>query len=143
MKKIEVKNITLMDDVETKEAESLYYVAKHKYFPPYCFVSLLFFIFLLLTLAGSGDKEDSELFLGLTILFGIVAFLARSIYTSKMKPYKKLLKIAELNDRIRHEERIRENERNRIIDEKKYSTKSIDKTLENTENLDKEKKSDK
>ncbi len=146
MKNIEIKTITLMDEVETKEAESLFKHHKLKY----CFIYLIPIFSFILSLCcliiqsnkvvynqinkNTFEKINTNAalyntFLVLTIIFAIASLIAVLIYKSKIKPYKKLVKIAIFNDRIRHEERIRENERQRINEKTDYTKKDIDNTL--------------
>lgn len=146
MKKLEIKTITLMDEVETKEAESLFKHHKLKY----CFIYLIpifaFILFLSCLIIQSNKVVYNQInkntfekintnpalfntFLILTIIFAVITLIGFLIYKSKIKPYKKLVKIAMFNDRIRHEERIRENERQRIKEKADYTKKDIDNTL--------------
>lgn len=152
MKNIEVKNITLMEKVETTEAEGYYYKNKIKNCFFYIIPLLLFILFLVLTIIESQktiniktsqgiliEKQNMDkyiTFMSLMFVFLITTFLGFIIYRQKMKPYRELLAIAKLNDRIRHEEKIRNNERKRLESEHKniYTTKEISETIKQQKN---------
>jgi len=147
MKEIEVRNITLMEKVETQEAEGYYYKNKFKYCFFYIIPAMLFFLFLVLTIIEAQkvvnitttngiliEKQNMDryiTFMSLMFTSILVTLLGIAIYRHKMKPYRELLTIAKLNDRIRHEEKIRNNERKRLEVEKKrtYTKKDISDTL--------------
>ena len=153
MEKIEVKNITLMEKVETEEAECYYYKNKSKYCFLYIIPALLFILFLVLTIIESQktvnintsngiliEKQNMDryiTFMSLMFSFFVITFIGFAIYRYKMKPYKELLAIAKLNDRIRHEEKIRNNERKRLKTEQKsiYTIKDISDTLKQQKKL--------
>ena len=152
MENIQVKNITLMDKVETLEAEGYYYKNKLKYSFFYIIPVLLFVLFLVLTIIESQktvsikvsngiliEKQNMDkyiTFMSLMYSSIILTVLGFSIYRHKMKPYRDLLAIAKLNDKIRHEEKIRTNERKRLETEQKnvYTTKEISETIEQQKN---------
>ena len=136
MSSFKTKNITLMEEVETNEAEEIIelYRKKYKYF---VLVPLLcFFISFVIMIANGQDigNISSDTNTVLVVLPGVsfvLTVLGLIIYVAKMRPYLKLLKLAELNDRVRHEERIRFKERKRLESEMKteFQTEDIEKTL--------------
>lgn len=152
MKNIQVKNITLMEKVETTEAEGYYYKNKLKYSFFYIIPALLFFLFLVLTIIESQktvnikvsnsiliEKQNMDryiTFMSLMCAFIVFTILGFAIYRHKMKPYRELLTIAKLNDKIRHEEKIRNNERKRLETEQRniYTTKEISDTIKQQKN---------
>lgn len=147
MGKIEVKNITLMDKVETKEAEKIYYEQKQKYNLLLIIPILCFFLFFILTVIQSNKEvrdgyqmvnENPELFTFfqvMTIISIMITILCFFIYKEKMRPYKELLQVARLNDKIRHEEKIRFRERKRLEKENKtrYTTEELKETISETQ----------
>lgn len=153
MKNIQVRNITLMEKVETLEAEGYYYKNKLKYCFFYIIPAILFLLFLILTIVESQkivninttkgiliEKQNMDryiTFMSLMFTFLAFTFLGFAIYRHKMKPYRDLLAIAKLNDRIRHEEKIRNNERKRLETEQKntYTTKDISDTIKQQKKL--------
>lgn len=114
MKKIEIENVTLIDDVEEKEARKLYNKKKKKvllyFFIANCSMLIIFFLVLAIC---SGINFDMALLILLWICFFLELILIL-VYNLLMYPYRKLLKIAKFNDKIRHEERIRIRERQRL-----------------------------
>lgn len=152
MKNIQVKNITLMDKVETLEAEGYYYKNKSKYCFFYIIPALLFILFLVLTIieaqkvvnikTSNGiliEKQNMDkyiAFMSIMFAFVVMTVLGFVIYRHKMKPFRELLAIAKLNDRIRHEEKIRNNERKRLETElnKIYTVKDISETIKQQKN---------
>lgn len=157
MNNIKVKNITLMDEVETKEAEKLYNDNKFKY----CAIYLIPLLFLIITTIffivqlnitltprtyGSSSKQETStnmlyILLTLMIISIILTIIGFSIYNNLMQPYKKLLRIAILNDRIRHEEKVREQERRRL--QKEFNNNITTEDINNTYKKNIEKKTDK
>lgn len=138
--KIKVKNITLMDEIETKEAEELYEIHHRKYSSFIAIPVLLLILFTALTISfgikTTIDKTSLIIFCVLSGISMLAVIAGISNYINKIKPYKKLLQIAKLNDRIRHEEKIRFKERKRLElnPEENYSSKDVDKTIEQTKN---------
>ena len=143
MKTLKIKNITLSDDVETKEAKQIYKVQKLKYSLLIIIPVILFLCFIFCLLYESQQyNEYANLFPGLINKYQnpdlIVTFLCLSIITfliliiniviffQKLKPYKELIEIAEKNDKIRHEEKIREMERQRLRNEPITTTYTIE-----------------
>lgn len=127
-----------MEEIETKEAKKIFEERNKKYSSWYVVPSMLFFIagITSLVLYFIGKTNPPTILLAITGISFIFIFIGSSIYTSLMKPYYKLLKIARLNDRLRHEERIRDKERRRLAEmteSKKYTTKDIDATLPDPE----------
>lgn len=111
-----IKNITLSDESETKEAQAL--LEKHKkiyllWIIPFClFVT---FVTLLINALGPYAMNNlpitNPLSMITSILLIISLIIVPNICYKHMKPYRDLLKIARSNDRIRHEEKIRCSER--------------------------------
>lgn len=109
-----------MDNVETKEAEIIYYNYSKKYIwfymvPLIC--TILSFLPLIINLLSSTHVE--YVFIALICVFLILFIAGIFVYTYLMIPFRKLRKIAMRNDLIRHDERIREEERQRIKKNKK------------------------
>ena len=147
---LNIKNVTLMDEVETKEAESLYNRARKKYCIIAFIPAILFIIFFICYLSNtlssasaastSGLKEaaktiqTSTIFLILTIIFAIFTIIGVSVYKSKIDVYYKILKVARFNDKIRHEEKIRFKERLRLesIKNKPDNNKNLEKKVNTT-----------
>lgn len=127
MKNIEVKNITLMDEVETKEAEEIYEKFRVKYSLIMVVPILLFFISTVGLILKITEPAKYAIALNtmiiLTIISLIVFIIGIAVYKNFMKPYEKLLEIAKLNDKIRHEEKIRDRERKRLQAENKEENK--------------------
>lgn len=155
-----IKNITLMEEVETEEARELLSKARWRYcalwLVPLILIIINFFglvislskttvvnshskTAIMSTTNSSGGVVGVEPNLPFTIFFAvftiisIIAFVVcLCIYINKIAIFKKLLKIAKINDRIRHEERIREKERQRIragLHMQKINTEDIQKTI--------------
>ena len=138
--KIRIKNITLMEEVETEEAEEILEEAKEHYkllksIPLYIFLGFLAMsiisIFFIVPIpinssnmvVTSHEKEVVTpqlvpafvICLWILTIFSLIALIICSnIYANKLKPFYRLLEIAKMNDKIRHEERIREKERQRL-----------------------------
>lgn len=116
MEKIRIKNITLMDKTETREAYAIYNSKRANC----CLIFIIPIIIsslLLLCVANNpeqmGDGGIGMLFV-LTIILTLINIGAIYLYRNVMRPYKDLLEVAKLNDRVRHEEKIRFKERKRI-----------------------------
>ena len=148
---LNLKYVTLMEEVETKEAEYVYKKMKARYIwfilVP-LFILLTCFLVLVMILINSPlimyFYQDVDLNNQINVLVkimlvvcntipisGVILAIFISIYRKKMRPFKKLLSIARLNDKIRHEEKIRERERKRIIEEQNKITYEID-DIQNT-----------
>lgn len=147
MRTLKIKNITLADNVETKEAKQIYKIQKLKYSLLIIIPLILFLCFISCLiyesqqyneyanlLPGIDTYQHPDLILTFFIL-SIVTFLIIIIniviYFQKLKPYKDLIEIAETNDRIRHEEKIREMERQRLKNgpiTTKYTIEDIETT---------------
>ena len=121
MKNLEIKNITLIDNPETKEAEKIYSNKSRLY----CWI---FIVPLIISVCTISNKFPV---LAFCIGFAILTIINFLIYKKVMQPYKKLLKLAEKNDLIRHEEKIRHKERARLQEDDNvtYTKKDIDKTM--------------
>lgn len=116
--KIKVKNITLMETPETDEALSLLSRAKDKYFiwslvmtVLVIFFGIVEFIFLQSITINVAYRVIGAFVWIISIVLLIVI---RSLRRAYLKPYYELWNIAKLNDKIRHEERIRFRERKRL-----------------------------
>ena len=128
MEKLKLKHITLMDEVETNEARKIFQEHQRKYSP----LVVVPLIVSIVTLILGFILHISVLFNVALIAF-VLTFIGAMIYSAKMQPFWKLLKIAKLNDKIRHTERIREKERQRLanlaLKDKKYTIDDIETTL--------------
>ena len=149
MKNLEIKNITLIDEPETKEAEQIY----KKYNKLFCLIFIIPLILFIFVFIGAVFQDGNTIYISNQYsntgyyqnnnqslmdalfvccwIFGILTIIGFFIYKTLMKPYKKLLNLAERNDLIRHEEKIRHKERARLQEEDsvKYTKKDIDKTI--------------
>lgn len=146
---LDVKNITLMDETETKEAEELYKKCNKIFCWMFIAPLIIFIIVGIGTICQFNDNtfvsgghgstgytinNNPSLLNGLyicCIIFALLTIIGFFVYRKLMRPYKKLLKLAEKNDLIRHEEKIRYKERARLQKEhdKKYVTKDIENTI--------------
>ncbi len=127
-----------MEEIETEEAKEVFDEHHKKYSTWYVVPAMLFCVagIAALVLFFMGETKPILTLLIITAVSFVFIFIGTSIYTSLMKPYWKLLKIARLNDRLRHEERIRDKERRRLAEmteSKKYTTKDIDATMPDPE----------
>ena len=135
MEKLKLKHITLMDEVETNEARKIFTEHQRKYSPLIVVPLIVSIVTLLLGLLLPTPElaTMTSILLKIALAAFVLTFIGAAIYSAKMKPYLKLLKIAKLNDRIRHTERIREKERQRLANpankDKKYTVDDIDTTL--------------
>lgn len=136
MRKVEIKDITLKEEPETKEAKKLYKEHKTKY----CFIVIiplvLFIIFFLIVMSyqlNGIPEEKIYLIICLGISF-LILIISLFIYFAKMRPFRKLLKIAKENDNIRHIERIKYRERKRLEleDKNEYTLKELKQTTKKT-----------
>lgn len=138
MSNINVKNIVLMEKVESEEAEKLYYEKRNKYQLIYTIPILCLFLFVILTIIQlNGENPNVALltfFEIMIVLFILSIIITIGIYRNLIQPYKDLLKIAELNDKIRHEEKIRFKERKRLLseEEKEYTPKEFKEAIDQT-----------
>lgn len=134
MSTFKANNITLIEEVETKEAEKIFesYKKKYKYF---VIVPLLCLFISCIVMGTSsqniGDTSPNTILIVLPAVSVILTVVGIITYIAKMRPYTKLLKLAELNDKVRHEERIRFKERKRLESEVKteFETDDIEKTF--------------
>lgn len=135
MENLKLTHVTLMEEVETEEAQEIYDKYNQKYRPLVLIPLILLTITLIILFISLACQ--SMILLSVASTFSLIAFLATiigaSAYSSRMAPYNKLLKIAKRNDEIRHEERIREKERQRLANpanrDKAYTINDIDGTL--------------
>lgn len=125
MAQLKIKNITLVDEVETKEAIKIIneYRAKYCWFYiiPIC---LMIVSFVIACLAGQYEESKFNVILfnlvipeanfNIFLVTILITVIGCWVYSYLMKPYRKLLRIAISNDRIRHEEKIRHQERLRL-----------------------------
>lgn len=146
MEEIKVKNITLMDQVETKEAQKIYNERKQKLNLLLIIPILSFFLFLILTIIQSNNvirdgyqsiNKNPDLFTFfqvMTIASAMITIFCIFIYREGIRPYKELLEVAKLNDRTRHEEKIRFRERKRLESENKtqYTKEELKETISET-----------
>ena len=150
MKSFDIKNITIADDIETKEALALLNKHRLKYSWLTLVPIILFAICLIWDLHETNNViynyahkktmlENPELVNTLNVLciiLFITTIVCWIIYNKLIKPYKKLVIIAEHNDKIRHEEKIRKRERSRLESDssKEYTEKDIDNTMNKIKN---------
>ena len=133
MKVLKTKNITLMERTETEEAEEIYGYMKKTLIWWWLIPLLLFFMFSVLFVVGMISNNTLGLIM---IAFMVISFFSLIIgivvYAKLMAPYRDLLKIAKYNDRIRHDEKLRIKERERMQTAKEqYTKESIKETLKN------------
>ena len=146
MENIQVRNITLMEKVETLEAKEYYHKSKLKNCWFYIIPALLCVLFLILTILKAQEIErivaksviyeerdfvDLMIFICLMFVFFVSTIFGFIIYCCKIKPYRQLLVVAKFNDKIRHEEKIRYNERKRLEMGQKsvYTVKDVSETV--------------
>lgn len=129
MKNIETKNITLLEEVETIEAEELLHTQKIKWLWLFIVPLALAVVFLILSLSLRFPQVFS------LVIFCVLIAIALAnigVYFKQLAPYIKLKRVAQLNDRIRHEEKIRFKERQRLQQEdykEKYTKQDITNTI--------------
>ena len=107
-------SITLIETRETDEAlENLKY--QKKLFGGYCSILWIFavvplaiFVYYYLS-----TKDATNLYISIGI-FVLCSIITDVMYEKMVKPYIELLKLAEKNDKIRHEERVRFEEKKRL-----------------------------
>ena len=122
--KIKTKNITLKQTPETDEALKLLsqvkeYLLNVIVILGVCFgVSLLFF-FVSILYNRTFSIGFIILILFTAVGFGVAFFVYLNKRSSMLRPYYELLRVAQRNDEIRHEERIRWRERTRLNSEEK------------------------
>ena len=132
MDKINAKDITLMDEVETEEAVRLKKEAKVKYIWLFIAPLIVYIAFWFPTCCFFPNRYTIGYVCLVIEIISLIAFLVGLIvYIKKIRPYKKLLKIAKNNDRIRYEERVRMKERRRLEQEgdREYTSRDVDKTV--------------
>lgn len=135
--KEEIKEITLYETPEADEAIKLLQKAQQKQIGIKIIAIIGSIILTGIDVALFFIPETKGQLIGFSIfLLSVILIFNIALFINlngELKPYKKLLKIAEHNDEIRHEERVRENERQRIRNsqnKEKYATnKIIEKTL--------------
>jgi len=113
----ELKNICLIDEVETTEARTILNRHLVKYYVFFMFETAMFIPSILFTIFNSVNL------IALPIISGIALIVTISIYKDEISKYKKILKIAISNDKIRHDEKIRFYERKRLEQENSQKPK--------------------
>lgn len=118
MKELKVDQITLLDDVETREAKRIYHertqAASWSYRWP--------LILMVLATVGAVVAIWQQIFWLAGVLAAVavvcvfVAFSGVRTYRKVMETYTDLIRVARKNDQIRHEERLRQRERERLQD---------------------------
>ena len=128
MKKYEFKYFTDIETPETDEIEELYIKQKNIY--KYTFlieITVLLFPFILIAAFSNNVHIDILLIVFSSLLITVITPTI-IIYIHKTSYLRKKLKIAKLNDQVRHEERIR-------IKERKDFEKLLEETNTNCHNL--------
>mgnify|MGYP004662045101 CR=1 FL=1 len=120
--KIKTKNITLMETPETDEALSILASVKYNYnYWIWGIFALRIVMIFMLTIFAVTKIFDAVYVLVVFIAISLIASIILHIKRDKFfKPYRELLKIAQMNDKIRHEERIRFRERKRLEESEKH-----------------------
>ena len=118
MKELKVDQITLLDDVETREAKCIYRertaAAAWSYRLP--------LILLVLVTVGAVVAIWQQIIWLLGVLAAVAvvcifaAFSGVRTYHKVVETYADLIRVARKNDQIRHEERLRQRERERLQD---------------------------
>lgn len=119
MKELKVDQITLLDDVETREAKRIYRertnaAAWHYRLP---------LILMVLATVGAVVAIWQQIFWLAGVLAAVVvvcifvAFSGVRTYRKVVETYADLIRVARKNDQIRHEERLRQRERERLQDD--------------------------
>lgn len=120
------KYITLIDEKETKEAKEILKQKRKIYCWLYILPIILASIFYLAML----DVKHWVLFMILGSVFAGLILIMFFVYVGILEPYRKIVKIAKYNDRVRHDEKIRFNERKRLeIESDTYTKKDIINTI--------------
>ncbi len=120
------KYITLIDEKETKEAKEILKQKRKIYCWLYILPIILASIFYLAML----DVKHWVLFMILGSVFAGLILIMFFVYVGILEPYRKIVKIAKHNDRVRHDEKIRFNERKRLeIESDTYTKKDIINTI--------------
>ena len=116
MKKINANNITMQENIETKEAKKLKN-NKVKKFIAIPIVPFILFIISIIVLTNN-IKNTTEQQVITYIIFSCICYflfiVGLIVFFVLMKPYFKLVRTAKKNDKIRYEEKIRFNERKRL-----------------------------
>ena len=150
MKNLEIKDITIADDTETKEAVTL--LNKHRL--KYSWLTIVPIILLAICVIWNIYETNNEIYnyahkkmmlenpelvevLNVLCIVLLIATIAcYIIYHKLIRPYKKLVIIAKNNDKIRHEEKVRKSERDRLNNatKKEYTEEDIDNTINKIKN---------
>lgn len=103
------KNLTIMETPETDELEKVIYNKKTP------FISILTALILvdIFFIVFSAVQPSQTILIIFALISCLITAIVYTIYRYTLKPYFKLLKLAKLNDRVRHEERLRIRERER------------------------------
>lgn len=119
MKNIETEKITVLEKSETDEATKLLEKQKEKinvfnvlYGVAICLTAIIF-----IYIYNSANKTHVETLIAGAFIMLLISIVWYLHITIKLKDYKKLLKLAKANDKLRHEERIRYRERKRLEEE--------------------------
>lgn len=112
MKKISANNITMKENIETKEAKKLKNNKVKKFIAIPIVPLILAIIFAIINFA---DTRYTQLSLMILMYICILLFfIGLIVFFILMTPYFQLIRTAKKNDKIRYEEKIRFNERKRL-----------------------------
>lgn len=126
---IKNQNIILFEKVESKEAEELL-KSKQVIFNICTFLAAI--ITFIVLYSSLYNQSDYSMLIGAPICSSIiVAFIGISIKHSCLKKYYDLLRITRNNDKIRHEEKVKQAERIRLqnLDKIKTRSKNVKKSV--------------
>lgn len=127
------KYITLIDEKETKEAKNY---LNHKR-ASLCWIFIVPAFITIATFLSGLHIPFNFTSMGIiiaSIVLASVTFLLFVLYICLLIPYYKLLKIAEQNDRVRHDEKLRFKERKRLeLESEEYSIKNFKNTISKVE----------
>ena len=129
---IKNENITLFEKIESKEVEEIIKTKQIGFNIATYLLSLTTFFVLLFTIPIYEVKFFAP------ILYAIlVAFIGEKIKRKILKKYYDLLKITRKNDNIRHEEKVRARERERLnkIENGKLTARNIKNSIKDYEEL--------
>lgn len=102
----QLNQITLIDAPETKAAKKILRYLSSK------FILMIIIPFILIIFTLPIQITNSNTFLQILTILELITFFCNILgYFAILMPYFKLLKLAKRNDRVRHEEKIRINER--------------------------------
>lgn len=151
---MDFSNITLMDNLETKEAEALYR-KKRKIYLLYLIPVILDVVAIILLSSAFISRDLPLGFASIQLAVSIVISPIASIFSLKgvfglifiiisiilwivfpkicrniLKPYKELMQLTKMNDQIRHDEKVRYKEKIRLQNEYSPNTSPSRKEIE-------------